>query len=192
MLATQRDEYPLPSIPETVQTVTALLQNTPRQLAIALTAYEGLMFTRIRPADYIDDLQQYQGPNRVADARLTTLKITRWVQQRMLRADQVQRRGQAYKFFLKTAEVGHILFQGCHSFLLFTQACYELRNFSSMAAIVIALESEVIQCLKETLKELEASDRTLQAWLDDFVRTESAYHTALNSSEESSVPRLSQ
>jgi len=165
-----REEYPLPSLPETV---TALPGNTHQQLATALTAYEGIMFSRIRPADYIDYLREYQGPNRVADACLTTLKISLWVKQRILRFEKIKTRAKAYRDFLKIAE-----------------GCYELRNFSAVAAIFDAFESDVIKCLEETLGELDAPDRRLRARLNDFLKIESSYRTALNSSEEPCVPRL--
>jgi hypothetical protein len=64
-----------------------------------------------------------------------------------------------------------------------------MRNFSSMAAIVVALESEPIQCLLETLRELETQDRKLLAKLSSLVRSESAC-AALNSSDDPCVPRL--
>jgi hypothetical protein len=99
----QKEDYPLPS---TVTTVTALLDNTSEQIAAALTFLEGIMFSRLRPADYINCVREHQGDNRVADAIMTAHKITYWVKQRVLRSDQIKRRGKAFKFFIKTAEVG--------------------------------------------------------------------------------------
>jgi hypothetical protein len=65
-----------------------------------------------------------------------------------------------------------------------------MRNFSSTAAIVVALESEFVQCLPETLAELESQDKMLLAKLSSFVKSESAYRTALDSSADHCIPRL--
>ena len=70
------------------------------------------------------------------------------------------------------------------------QVCYETRNFSSMAAIITSLEADVIQCLTETLQELVSDDHKLLAKLSGFVKSESAYRTALSSTDDSCVPRL--
>src|SRR5438270_527008 len=67
-----------------------------------------------------------------------------------------------------------------------------MRNFSSAAAIVMALDSEFIQCLKETLAELDGSDKALQTKLKGLVNDEKLYCTALDSSKELCVPCLSQ
>ena len=65
-----------------------------------------------------------------------------------------------------------------------------MRNFSSAAAIVIALESEAIQCLAETLRELATQDKTLLGSLSTLVKSKQAYFTALGSLEDPCVPRL--
>jgi hypothetical protein len=95
----------LPAPSRSLDTPRALLDNTPDELAEALTILEGVMFSRVRPADYISHLKQFQTPNRVADAILTTRKIAFWVKQRVLRSDQIKTRGRAFKFLLRTAEV---------------------------------------------------------------------------------------
>ena len=95
----------MPAASVSLATPRALLENTADELAEALTILEGVMFSRIRPADYIGYLKQVQAPNRVTDAILTTRKITLWVKQRVLRSDQIKTRGKAFKFLLKTAEV---------------------------------------------------------------------------------------
>jgi hypothetical protein len=105
-MISQKEDYPLPSTSESVTTLRALLDNTSQQIAAALTFLEGLMFSRLRPADYINCVREHQGDNRVADATMTTHKITYWVKQRVLRSDQIKRRGKAFKFFIQTAEVG--------------------------------------------------------------------------------------
>ena len=111
----QTDECPLLSASESPTTVTALLHNTSEQMAAALTALEGVMYSRIRPADYISHLRELQGSDRVADASLTNHKITFWVMQKVLRSDLIERRGKAFKFFLKTAEVRASPFLGGNS-----------------------------------------------------------------------------
>jgi hypothetical protein len=65
-----------------------------------------------------------------------------------------------------------------------------MRNFSSAAAIIVALESQPIQRLYETLAELEAEDRKLLSKLSESVKPEQAYRKALNSSEDPCIPRL--
>jgi len=102
---TQPDEYPLPSVSEVNTNVNALLDNTPKQMAVALTALEGVMYRRIRPADYLNHFYEFQGPSCVSAARDTSRKITFWVKQKVLRSDNIKRRGKAFKFFLQTAEV---------------------------------------------------------------------------------------
>ena len=59
-----------------------------------------------------------------------------------------------------------------------------------MAAIVTALEAEVIQCLSETLQELSSEDHKLLSKLSAFVKSETTYRTALTSNDDSCVPRL--
>ena len=65
-----------------------------------------------------------------------------------------------------------------------------MRNFSSTAAIIVALESEVIQCLSETHRELETQDKALLGRLSDFAKSKEAYIAALRSPEDPCVPRL--
>jgi hypothetical protein len=79
--------------------------NDSEQIAAALNALEGGMYRRIRPADYINHLQERQFPDRVAEACTTTLKITFWVKQNVLHPDDVRERGKMFKFSLKIAEV---------------------------------------------------------------------------------------
>ena len=68
--------------------------------------------------------------------------------------------------------------------------CYRIRNFSSTVAIILALESEPIQCLAETLRELETEDKALLEKLSKFVKSKQGYFTALRSLEDPCVPRL--
>ena len=105
-IITQTEQDPLPSPSELVTSVTTLLNNTSMQIATSLTSLDALMYSRLRPADYINYLRELQGPNRVADACASTLKIILWVKQKVLRSENIKRRGKAFKFFLETAEVG--------------------------------------------------------------------------------------
>jgi hypothetical protein len=75
-------------------------------------------------------------------------------------------------------------------FSLRNKECFEMRNYSSTAAIMAALEWEHIQCLSETLEELEARDQKLLSKLSRFVNSEPAYRKALDSSEDPCVPHL--
>ena len=65
-----------------------------------------------------------------------------------------------------------------------------MRNFSSMAAIIVALESEPIQCLVETLRKLETADKKLLERLSYFVKSEQEYFNALRSPDHPYIPRL--
>jgi hypothetical protein len=79
----------------------------PRDLAIALLILEGDKYTRILLADYISCFQQ--GENNVRDALETNHTITCWVQQAVLRCDEVEARSRLVEFFVYTAEVtGHL------------------------------------------------------------------------------------
>jgi hypothetical protein len=100
----QAEEYPLSSALESV-TNPEVSVNDSEQIAAALNTLEGGMYRRIRPADYINHLQEHQFPDRVAEARTTTLKITFWVEQKVLHCNDIQERGKMFKFFLKIAEV---------------------------------------------------------------------------------------
>jgi hypothetical protein len=101
----QTEEYPLPSALESV-TNSKVSIKSPEQFAAAFTALEGCMYSRIRSADYINYLQERQCPNRVAEARMTTLKITFWVKQKVLGSDDIKQRGRTFKFSLMIANVG--------------------------------------------------------------------------------------
>jgi len=68
--------------------------------------------------------------------------------------------------------------------------CYQMRNFSSTAAIILALESEEIRGLSMTRAELQTKDQTLLTKLTSFVKSERAYRTVLNSSDNPCVPYL--
>jgi hypothetical protein len=96
------EEYRLPSILKSV-TNSEVSVNDSEQIAAALNAFEGGMYRRIRPADYINHERQL--PNRVAEACMTTLKITFWVKQNVRHSDDIRRRGKMFKFSLKIAEV---------------------------------------------------------------------------------------
>jgi RasGEF domain len=74
--------------------------------------------------------------------------------------------------------------------LLGNKDCFQMRNFSSTAAIIVALESEPIRCLSATFGQLEARDRKLLSKLSKFVKSEPAYRKALNLSEDPCVPRF--
>ena len=90
--------------------VSVLLERTSKEIAAILTAIEGLMYSSIRPADYITHLRQLDGPDRVAKALAMTEKVTYWVKRELLRPDLVQQRGHILKLFLRTANVS------CHRF----------------------------------------------------------------------------
>ena len=63
-----------------------------------------------------------------------------------------------------------------------------MRNFSSTAAIMVALQSDHLKCLSETLRTLDSNDKTMLAELSSFVKSEQAYHTAISSSQDPYIP----
>lgn len=65
-----------------------------------------LMYSCIRPADYMTHLRRLLGPNRVAEACAVTSNITYWVMQEVLQSESVQQRGNVLKIFLTVTHVG--------------------------------------------------------------------------------------
>jgi hypothetical protein len=81
----------------------------PRDLAVALLAMERDKYTPILQADYISYFQQRSGENNVRAALETKEMITCWVQQAILRCDELGARSGLLKFFVSTAEVTYTL-----------------------------------------------------------------------------------
>lgn len=94
-----------PSIPHTIISLEPAKPTGPRDLAIALLILEGDKYARILPADYISYFQQQPGENTVRDVLETKCKIICWVQQAILRCDELGERSELLKFFVSTAEV---------------------------------------------------------------------------------------
>ena len=70
---------------------------------------EGDKFTRIPQADYISYSQQQSGESKVRAALETKEMFVCWVQQVILRCDELAASSGLLKFIVSTAEVGDIL-----------------------------------------------------------------------------------
>lgn len=115
---------------------------TPKDLAVALTILEGEKYKAIMPCDYLAYLrpEQIHGyHNPVEIARVVNNHIIQWVKQSILHYDEVLPRADVIKFYVHTA-----------------QECRNMRNFSSLIAIAIALNSAPVERLKLTKKQLPA------------------------------------
>ncbi|KAL0947206.1 hypothetical protein HGRIS_013323 [Hohenbuehelia grisea] len=116
----------------------------PRDVAIAMTLLEGDKFVQILPAGYIGYLRKSTDAYCVDTALAINAQITYWVKRSILRCDAIKDRCEALKFFVNTAD-----------------ECRIMRNFTSMAAVMRALQSDVITRLKVTMEELSPPARNL-------------------------------
>lgn len=78
---------------------------SPKDLAIALTIIEGDRWGSIRPADYIHYFTKNPGHNPIEMAWVTNNTIVSWVKKSILRSENVEIRGETFKFFVHVAEV---------------------------------------------------------------------------------------
>ncbi|KAJ2924053.1 hypothetical protein H1R20_g13049, partial [Candolleomyces eurysporus] len=96
---------------------------TPHGLAIAFTLLEGDRYRQIMPCDYLAKFDR-PGYNNVDAACSANKKITLWIKRSLLHYDSLQSRAAVSKFFIQTAN-----------------ECRKLRNYHSLIAIAIALDS---------------------------------------------------
>ncbi|RXW24190.1 hypothetical protein EST38_g1647 [Candolleomyces aberdarensis] len=123
---------------------------TPQGLAIALTLLEGDRYRQIMPCDYLANQCGRPGFNNVDAACSVNNKIILWVKQSLLHYDALQHRADVLKFFIHTAK-----------------ECRKLRNYQSLIAIAIALDSAPVQNLDLTKNYLSP---TMVAQLEELVR----------------------
>ncbi|KAF9036774.1 ras guanine nucleotide exchange factor domain-containing protein [Panaeolus papilionaceus] len=149
-----------------VQPIPDANQITPKDLAIALTILEGDTFNRLEPCDYMAHLTRMEGHNNVKDVYQTNNKILFWVRSQVLHFEKVKNRADVMKFFVLTAA-----------------ECLELRNFASLSAIVIALQSWPIEQLKRTRATMPLGIQSTLGELGDIINPTSnhrRYREALN------------
>ncbi|PPQ72493.1 hypothetical protein CVT24_003256 [Panaeolus cyanescens] len=159
-------KYPArsPSLP--AQSIPDTYQITPKDLAIALTILEGDAYNRLEPCDYMAHLSRIEGANGVAEVYKINNKILFWVRSQVLHFEKVKQRANVMKFFIHTAS-----------------ECLELRNFSSLSAIVIALQSWPIERLKRTRAAMPLHIQSKLDELGDIINPTSnhrRYREALN------------
>ncbi|TDL18562.1 ras GEF, partial [Rickenella mellea] len=118
----QLDEYPSPT-----RTIPKGHDITPAGLAVGLTLLENDKYQAITTVDCISHLLRTQSPNKVTAVQIANKQIMNWVKKSILRTNRLDGRRDVFKFFVNTAE-----------------ECRKLNNFSSMAAVVVALESTTL------------------------------------------------
>ncbi|RXW17474.1 hypothetical protein EST38_g8391 [Candolleomyces aberdarensis] len=122
---------------------------TPRCLAIALTLLEGDRYRQITPCDFLVKFDRL-GYNNVDAACSANKKIILWIKRSLLHYDSRQSRAAALTFFIQTAN-----------------ECRKLRNYHSLIAIAIALDSAPVQSLDLTREPLSSN---MVAQLEALVR----------------------
>ncbi|TFK26396.1 ras GEF [Coprinopsis marcescibilis] len=114
----------------------------PRDLAIGLTLLEGDKYRKIMPCDYLayqlrQPISGYQ--NHIDIACTVNNKLIHWIKHSVLVSDDVKFRMGVIKFYIHTA-----------------LECRKLRNYSSLVAIAIALNSTPVERLALTKDLLPA------------------------------------
>ncbi|KAI0262880.1 hypothetical protein BC834DRAFT_939214, partial [Gloeopeniophorella convolvens] len=152
-----------PSSPEQIKAV---------DIAHALTIIEGDCYNEITQADYIAHIIGTPFTNHIETATKTNNRLVNWVKTKVLSSDDVTKRANNFKLFLLTAE-----------------ECRKQQNFSSMSAIVAALQSATLASsasaqlvLTRESKLTKNSERQLLRRLDDLLDPQGdhrAYRDAL-------------
>jgi len=130
---------------------------TPARLAVALTILEGRNYRGITYADCILSFRVPPVRNAIDIVLETGTRLQNWVKRSVLHPDDVERRAVLYRFFIETAE-----------------ACAKLHNYASMAAILQAIQSTIIDRLIVTRRIALRSGRTLKK-LDDQIADRDDY-----------------
>jgi hypothetical protein len=158
---------------------------TPEQLANAMAKMERERYQRILPIEYIayaGRLTSYH-PNLSSAIALNKL-IHYWVRSSILDMDSITdqnglaNRSNTKQFFIET---GRVIFNpsktGMNSHLndFCTQACRNINNFSSLGAIMEALQSDSIACLSTTHANMPTSIRNIFNDLAKFSSSNNSY-----------------
>ncbi|KAG8908432.1 hypothetical protein FRB99_006637 [Tulasnella sp. 403] len=122
------------------------------EMARQLTIMESKLYLKIRPMECLARAKEQQGEDDSIKKIIgTSNKIASWVAQQVLSKEDPRRRGAFIKHFIVIAE-----------------KCRELRNFSTMAALIAGLNSPPIRRLKRTWETVNAR---FTAQLDDVEKT---------------------
>ncbi|KAI0303379.1 hypothetical protein B0F90DRAFT_1816200 [Multifurca ochricompacta] len=108
----------LPSFPEQVKAI---------DIAISLSVIEGDSYGKITHADYIAHLRGSPITKHIELATKANNRLVNWVKRKVLSPEDVNRRANSFRLFVLVAE-----------------ECRKLQNFSSMSAILAALQSATL------------------------------------------------
>jgi len=150
--------FPRSQIPSSFRSRPDLKPNESK-LAVALATLERERYLCIVAAEYIAyarNLNLYS-PN-LKEALSLNQRITNWATSSILELDHYKDRCRVKIYFVNTAE-----------------ECLKIRNFSSMFAILRALQSDVVDCLKLTHDTMAHSERKRYGKLMTFLKRESNY-----------------
>ncbi|KAI0003230.1 hypothetical protein BJV74DRAFT_881692 [Russula compacta] len=133
---------------------------TPTELAVALTVVEGDRFKCITYWDYVNFIRRRPIPRRIEVFRTVHKLVKVWVQDTVLRPDDLGERKKVYEEWIYTA-----------------QACRNLNNLSTTSAIVVALSSPIITALVFTCES--KAKQILHTLTRDITLTDEVYQGAL-------------
>lgn len=152
--------YPRSPIPSSFRSRPDLQPNA-SQLAVALATLERERYLCIVAAEYIAYARNLilYSPN-LKEALSLNQRITNWATSSILQLDHHEERCRVKIFFMDTAE-----------------ECIKIRNFSSMSAILHALQSDVIDCLKLTHNTMPNAEQKRYRKLTTLLKRESNYST---------------
>jgi len=132
------DPQPVPIIPKASKKL-KLLEFDPLEVARQLTMIECQLYMKIRPSECLTRSREQRSENHdnIAAIIETTNKIAHWVADTVLSKGDSRKRASIVKQFISVAD-----------------RCRELKNFSSMIAIVSGLNSPPIRRLKRTWEQI--------------------------------------
>ncbi|KAF8496698.1 ras guanine nucleotide exchange factor domain-containing protein [Russula emetica] len=142
----------------------SLEQFKPEDIADSLTVIEGEFYSKITQADYIAHVRRTPITTHIASASEVNNRLVNWVKLHIISYKDVNRRSTKFKYFVLIAE-----------------ECRKSQNFSSMSAIVAALQS-LSQLILTCDIGLTKNEKQLLAQLGDILAPESdhlAYRQAI-------------
>jgi len=131
---------------------------TASQLAVALATLERERYLHILAAEYIAHACKHTSYPNLQEALTLNTRIANWVIYSILQFDDPNRRADMKIFFVHAA-----------------QACRKIRNFSSMGAILAALQADVISCLHLTRKAMSDKSQKQYQKLSSLLKRDSNY-----------------
>jgi len=131
---------PLPILPK-ARAKLKLADIDSLEMARQLTIMESDLYKQIRAIDCLNRAKEQKGKNTVSDHISAiidhTNKVTMWINQQILERDDSRKRAAVIKYFISVAE-----------------RCHMLKNYSTMAALVSALNTPPIRRLKRTWQQV--------------------------------------